>query len=43
MQLVEDVKECKNYIACDDETQSEIVLPVFKGDEVIAVLDIDSD
>ena len=45
-QVVDDVKECKNYIACDGLTQSEIVLPVFKGkedqSEVVAVLDIDS-
>ena len=41
-----DVSTCTNYIACDDVTKSEIVLPVFKSkdnkDDVIAVLDIDS-
>lgn len=37
------MKVCQNYIACDDETQSEIVVPVFKDGEVIAVLDIDSE
>lgn len=39
------VAKCNNYIACDDETKSEIVLPVFSKenkDEVIAVWDIDS-
>lgn len=45
-QIVEDVRSCKNYIACDGKTRSEIVLPVFKSredkTEVIAVLDIDS-
>lgn len=45
-QIVNDVRLCKNYIACDDVTLSEIVLPVFKSkddkDTVTAVLDIDS-
>ena len=41
------VAKCNNYIACDEETKSEIVLPIFsKNDnnssEVIAVWDIDS-
>ncbi len=41
--MVNDVSECKNYIACDPDTKSEIVVPAFnsKG-EVIAVLDIDA-
>ena len=46
VQIVNDVTTCKNYIACDDVTMSEIVLPVFKSkddkSEVLAVLDIDS-
>jgi len=39
------VKELDNYIACDDDTQSEIVLPCFIGQEkkLRTVLDIDSD
>lgn len=36
-----DVTICKNYIACDGETLSEIVVPVWEGEEVVAVLDID--
>ena len=28
-QIVKDVTKCDNYIACDSETMSEIVLPVF--------------
>jgi len=38
-----DVTICKNYIACDGATLSEIVVPVWNVDktEVIAVLDID--
>ncbi len=39
-----DISKCNNYIACDEETKSEIVLPIFSkdNDEVIAVWDIDS-
>jgi L-methionine (R)-S-oxide reductase len=40
--IINNVAKCKNYIACDEETQSEIVLPVTVGDKVIAVWDIDS-
>lgn len=38
------VKACKNYIACDNETKSEIVLPVIHPTtgKVLAVFDIDS-
>jgi len=43
---VNDVKCLENYIACDSDTKSEIVLPVFKSkdnkEDVVAVLDIDS-
>lgn len=43
-QIVEDVKKCQNYIACDAETKSEIVVPVFnKAGDLVAVLDIDSE
>ena len=39
-----DVKKLDNYIACDADTQSEIVLPCFVGEErkLRTVLDIDS-
>ena len=42
--IVNNVRTCNNYIACSGDVQSEIVVPVFdeKGEEVIAVLDIDS-
>ena len=39
------VAKCNNYIACDEETKSEIVVPIFSKEnveEVIAVWDIDS-
>jgi len=42
-QLVPDVNAIVDHIACSATTQSEIVLPVFVDDELVAVLDIDSD
>lgn len=39
---VKDVSNIKNYIACSNETKSEIVLPIIKNAKCIAVLDIDS-
>lgn len=40
---MQDVSLCENYIACDDETQSEIVVPCFgKGRQIRTCLDIDS-
>ncbi|MCC5988253.1 MAG: GAF domain-containing protein [Pararhodobacter sp.] len=44
VQLVRDVEEFPDHIACSASTRSELVLPVFdaKG-AVIGVLDIDSD
>lgn len=40
---VEDVDQFPGHIACDANSRSEIVLPLFYKDEVLAVLDIDSD
>jgi GAF domain-containing protein len=40
--VVPDVEQFPGHIACDSRSKSEIVLPVMKGDQVIAVLDIDS-
>ena len=42
--IAKNVKELDNYIACDDETLSEIVVPCFVGSEkkLRTVLDIDS-
>ena len=42
-QLVPDVNAFPGHIACSAASKSEIVVPVFKGNELIAVLDIDSD
>ena len=40
--LVDDVKEYSNYISCDSETKSEIVIPLIKDSNFLGVLDIDS-
>ncbi len=40
--LVEDVHAFPGHIACDAASNSEIVIPLMKNDEVIGVLDIDS-
>ncbi|OBT11698.1 Free methionine-(R)-sulfoxide reductase [Shewanella sp. UCD-FRSSP16_17] len=41
-QLVEDVHQFEGHIACDAASNSEIVVPVHNGNDVVAVLDIDS-
>lgn len=40
--VVPDVEEFPGHIACSSESRSEIVVPVKKGGEIVAVLDIDS-
>lgn len=40
--LVEDVHQFAGHIACDSASNSEIVIPLFKGGELFGVLDIDS-
>lgn len=40
--VVPDVHTFSTHIACDAATNSEIVIPLFNGEEIIAVLDIDS-
>ncbi len=42
VQLVPDVHAFPGHIACDSASRSEIVIPVHRGNEVAAVLDIDS-
>ena len=42
VQLVPDVHAFPGHIACDADSRSEIVLPIHRAGEVIAVLDIDS-
>ena len=41
--VVPDVEEFPGHIACSAESRSEIVVPVFREGEVVAVLDIDSE
>ena len=41
-QLVEDVHAFPGHIACDSETNSELVVPVIRGGDVVAVIDLDS-
>ena len=41
-QLVRDVHEFEGHIACDSASQSEIVVPLFDGDKLIGVWDVDS-
>ena len=40
--VVPDVEQFPGHIACSSASRSEIVVPVFHHDEIIAVLDIDS-
>lgn len=40
-QVVEDVRELSNYLACSISTRSEIVVLIRKGDEVLGQIDID--
>lgn len=40
--VVSDVNAFPGHIACDSRSKSEIVLPLFKEDRVIAVFDVDS-
>jgi L-methionine (R)-S-oxide reductase len=41
--IVPDVEKFPGHIACSSASKSEIVLPAFKGNEVVLVLDVDSD
>lgn len=41
-QIVADVHEFPGHIACDEATNSEIVIPLIQNNSLIAVLDLDS-
>lgn len=41
--IVPDVDKFPGHIACSSLSKSEIVIPLFNGDDVIGVLDVDSD
>jgi GAF domain-containing protein len=40
--LVQDVSKETNYLSCSANVKSEIVVPIFKNEEVVGELDIDS-
>ncbi|PWJ40786.1 GAF domain-containing protein [Sediminitomix flava] len=40
--VVDDVESFPGHIACSSLSKSEVVVPIFKGEEVVAVLDVDS-
>lgn len=40
--IVENVDEFPGHIACDSDSRSEIVIPIFSNNEIFGVLDIDS-
>lgn len=41
--VVSNVHEFEGHIACSSKTNSEIVIPIIKNKEVVAVLDLDSE
>jgi L-methionine (R)-S-oxide reductase len=41
--IVKDVDEFPGHIACASASKSEIVLPLYKGENIIGVLDVDSE
>ncbi len=41
-QLVPDVEAFPGHIACDSASRSELVVPLYRGDELVGVFDIDS-
>ena len=41
--VVEDVHQFPGHIACSSTSKSEIVVPIFKDNQVVGVLDIDSE
>lgn len=41
--IVPDVQKFDGHIACSSRSQSEIVVPLFKSNEVVAVLDADAE
>lgn len=41
--VVPDVEQFEGHIACSSASKSEIVVPVWRNDQIVAVLDIDSE
>lgn len=42
-QIIPDVLKFPGHIACDSRSASEIVIPIYKDNEIVAVLDVDSE
>ena len=42
-QLINNVHEFSEHIACSTKTNSELVVPIIKNDKVVGVLDLDSE
>ena len=40
--IIDDVLKDKDHIACSSKSRSEIVTPIIKNDQVVALIDIDS-
>lgn len=40
--IVDDVTQHTNYISCDSAAMSEIVVPIYRDDQLLGVLDLDS-
>ncbi len=40
--LVDDVHAFEGHIACDSRSRSEVVVPVRRGDQLVAILDVDA-
>ena len=40
--IVDDVNKFKGHIACSSKSKSDIVVPIKKGNKVVALIDIDS-
>ena len=41
--IVDDVNNDSRYLACSADTQSEIVVPIMRGKDVVGEIDVDSD
>ena len=39
--IVDDVEKFPGHIACSSKSKSEIVIPIFRGDDVFGILDVD--
>lgn len=42
-QVVPDVEQFEGHIACSSQSRSEIVVPIWRDEDIVAVLDIDSE